>query len=105
MKKIKSIQQLKAEKKRIARQQADLESKLRGQWTDLKVSLKPANIAREAYSTVMNNKAAENNNTESILKSTLNYGVSLLTKKITDTAGKHLGKLFARKKNGKRNDD
>jgi Flp pilus assembly protein CpaB len=105
MKKIKSIGQLKAEKKRLALHQAHLENKLRGQWTDLKVSLKPANIAKEAYSSVMNNKAAENNNTDSIFKSTLNYGVSLLTKKITDTAGKQLSKLFAKKKNGKRNDD
>lgn len=105
MKKIKSIRQLKAEKKRLQQQQAELEHRITGQWVALKSSLKPASLAKNAYNTMMDNKAEANYNDGSILKSTLNYGISLLTKKFTEKAGEKLGKLFSKKKSGKRHDN
>lgn len=98
MKKIKSIHQLKAEKKRIKQQQAELEKKIRGNWVDLKESLKPANFAKETYSKIINDKAETNLNGGNFFKSTLNYGITLLAKKITDKAGEKLNNLFRGKK-------
>lgn len=105
MKKIKSIKHLKEEKKRLHRRQAELEQKISGQWSALRSSLRPATLARDAYNKMMDDKAEENYNNGSILKSTLNYGISLLTKKFTEKAGEKLGKLFSKKKGGKKNDN
>jgi hypothetical protein len=41
MKKINSIKQLQIEKNRIIQHQEELENKIRGNWKELKVSLKP----------------------------------------------------------------
>lgn len=97
MRKIKSISQLKQEKKRIKQQQTELENKIRGNWIELKESLNPANIAKEAYSKVMDNKAEANLSGDNVFKSTLNYGITLLAKKFTDKAGEKLDRLFKKK--------
>jgi hypothetical protein len=94
MKKIKSIKQLKVEKKRIKQQQEELEDRIRSNWNGLKESLKPANIAQETFSRMIKNKTEKNLNGDSVLKSTFNYGVTLLAKKFADKAGEKLGKFF-----------
>ncbi len=96
MRKIKSIHQLQAEKKRLKQQQAELENKLRDNWGGLKDSLKPAQIAKEAFSSVVENKMGFTPNGESILKNTLHYGIALLAKKITTRATEKLDKLFGK---------
>jgi hypothetical protein len=99
IKKIKSRKQLKAEKKRIRVRREELEKKIRVKWEELKESLKPANMARETLQNLIRGKTAQNLEEESILKSTLNYGISLLAKRFTDKAGEKFEWLF--KKNGR----
>jgi hypothetical protein len=94
MKTIKNIQQLQSEKKRIKQQQQNLEDKIRSNWSELKESLKPANVAKGALSKVMQNNTADNINGESVLKSTFTYGASLLAKKMADKAGEKFNKFF-----------
>jgi hypothetical protein len=94
MKKIKSSKQLLNEKKRLQQQQDVLENKMREQWSELKVSLRPVNIAKETLQEVIDKKEQANKNDESVLKSTINYGMNLLMKKLTDKAGLKLGKIF-----------
>ncbi len=94
MKTIKNKKQLQAEKKRIAQQVEELEKKICSNWNELKESLQPANVAKEALSTVMQNNTADNINGESVLKSTFTYGVSLLAKKMADKAGEKFSKFF-----------
>ena len=98
MKKIKSKKQLRAEKKRIKIRQAELEKKIRVQWNELKESLRPVNVAKETFRKVVQNKTEENPEDESVFKSTIKYGISLLTKKFSDKAGAKFEWLF--KKNG-----
>ena len=99
MKKIKSKKHLLAEQRRLRFRREELERKLYFQWNELKDGLRPINIAKDTFSSFMNRKAAENLVDENILKSTLNYGISLLVKKLTDKAGKKFESLF--RKNGK----
>jgi hypothetical protein len=99
MKKIKSIHQLKAEKKRIKQRQAQLEDMIRSNWSALKEAVRPARLVKEAFGKAAENKAADNANGESILKSTFSYGMTLLAKKLADKAEKGLDKLFTSKKN------
>ena len=99
MKKIKSKKQLRDEKRRIKIRQAELEKKIRIKWNELKESLRPVNVAKETFRKVVQNKTEENLEDESIFKSTIKYGISLLAKKFTDKAGEKFEWLF--KKNGK----
>ena len=99
MRKIKSIRQLQNEKKRIKLREEELEKKIRSNWSELKESIKPAAIAKDTFSKVMRDKTGENINGESVLKSTIKYGVSLLAKKFTDKAGEKFDWMF--RKNGK----
>ncbi len=92
--------QLRAEKKRLRVRQAELEKKIRRQWNDLKESLRPVNIAKETFQQVIQKKTEKNMEDENIFKSTLKYGISLLTKKFTDKAGEKFEWIF--KKNGSR---
>lgn len=94
MKKIKSIHQLKAEKLRIKKRRAELEDSIRENWTGLKATLKPSSLAKEAYNDILDHQAEANLKGDGVLRSTLNYGISLLAKKITTKAGDKLGKLF-----------
>jgi hypothetical protein len=99
MKKIKNKKQLQEEKKRIKIRKTELEKKMQSQWNGLKDSLRPVNIAKDTFSSFLDKKAVENLADESILKSTLNYGISLMAKKFTDKAGEKFKWFF--KKNGK----
>lgn len=98
MKKIKNTKQLRTEKKRIRVRREELEKKIRSKWNELKESLRPVNIAKETFQKVVQNKTEKNLEDESILKSTIKYGISLLAKKFTDKAGERFEWLF--KKNG-----
>lgn len=101
MMKIKSIHQLKAEKKRLKKQQVELENKISGKWTELRESLTPANIVKEAYNKVIENKTEANLNGKSVLKNTITYGITLLAKKFTDKAEEKINELFKKKHNCK----
>jgi len=98
MKKIKNKKQLKAEKKRIRLRREELEKKISNKWNELKESLRPVNVARETIRDFVQNKTEENLEDESIFKSTIKYGISLLAKRFTDKAGEKYDRIF--KKNG-----
>jgi len=97
MKKIKSIQQLQAEKKRIRQRQKECENKIRDNWAGLKASLKPAAIAGDVLSTVLKNRAAANLAGDSILQNTVTYGVTLLVQKLAEKAEEKFGGFFRKK--------
>lgn len=97
MKKIKSIQQLQAEKKRIKQRQRECENKMRDNWAGLKASLKPAAIAGDALNSVLKNRAAANLSGDSILQSTVTYGVTLMVQKLAEKAEEKFGKFFKKK--------
>jgi len=93
MKKINNIRQLRAKKKQIKEQQASLEHHIQENWKDLKAGLKPAQIAMDSFNS-LGNKRGEQVNGKHILKTTLNYGVSLLAMQLVNKAGEKLGRLF-----------
>ena len=94
MKKIKSIKQLQAEKKKIKQQQAHLEKKIQSNWIELKECLKPANMATDILNKTIKNNTEENLNSGSIIKSTLTYGFTLLAQKFADIAEKKFDRFF-----------
>jgi len=94
MKKIKSIQQLRAEKLRNKQHRAALEHTIRENWVGLKATLKPSSLAKEAYNDILDHKAEANLKGDGVLRSTINYGISLLAKKFTSKAEDKLSKLF-----------
>ncbi|MGF2412105.1 MAG: hypothetical protein ACQUYJ_07245 [Ferruginibacter sp.] len=94
MKTIKSIKQLQAEKKRISQHRQNLENKMGNNWTELKECIKPANIAADKLNSAIKNKTAQNLESDSILKNTFTYGITLLAGKIAGKASDKLNKLF-----------
>jgi hypothetical protein len=94
MKKFSSIKELQPEKKRIQQHQRELETRIRGNWSDLKESVKPVNIAKDAFSTMIRNKTRESLSSSNIIKGVLSIGAALLVKRVVNKAGKRLGGLF-----------
>ena len=94
MKKIKSIKQLQAEKKRIQKEQHYLESKIRSDWEEVKESLRPANIAKDTIGNFIRNKTAEDLNDDSIIKGAFTHGLSLLVKKMAGKTGDKFSRIF-----------
>ena len=94
MKKFSSIKELQPEKKRILQHQRELENKMRGNWSELKESVKPVNIAKDAFRRVVRNKTRESLSGSNIIKGVLSIGAALLVKRVVNKAGKRLGRLF-----------
>jgi hypothetical protein len=94
MKKIKSIKQLKAEKRRIKDRQAELENKISSNWKELKENLKPVNIVKDVFGKIMKGKTTDNLYGDGFIKNALTYGVTLLAKKMVDKTGSKLGNIF-----------
>lgn len=94
MKKIKSIKQLKAEKKRIKQRQAELEGKIRSNWKELKENLKPVNIAKDTLNGIMRGRAEDNLYGDGLVRNAITYGVTILANKLLNKAGARLGKVF-----------
>lgn len=98
MKKIKSIKQLKAEKQRLKEHQELLELKIRSNWSDLRESVRPGNIAKETFNRVASSVPVTMPGGSGLLKVALAFGISLLAKKIVDKGGQKLAaKLFRRR--------
>jgi hypothetical protein len=93
MKKISSIKQLKAEKKRIKQRQAELEGKIGNNWKELKERLRPGNITKDAIESILRRKAADVMNDGGIIKNSLSYGIALLAGKLAETAVEKFGKI------------
>jgi hypothetical protein len=100
MKKIKSIKQLRAEKKWLKERQDELEGKISSNWKELKEGLKPVNIAREAIDSFLKKKTEKNLSSDGFLKNTVAYGFSMLAKKFVDITGEKFSKTFRKDKAG-----
>lgn len=87
MKKINSIKQLQSEKARIAQHQQDLADEIGSNWKELKLSLKPANMAKDIFNSIVKKKTEEDPARGNIFKSILKYGFSLLAKKVSGNLG------------------
>jgi hypothetical protein len=94
MKKIKSIRQLQAEKKRIRQQQGAMEKRIRESWQGVKENLRPANIAKEAIGGFLGKKTAGSEHEDSLFKTAVNFGLSILAGKLTEKAGEKISKVF-----------
>jgi cell division septum initiation protein DivIVA len=97
MKKINSIRQLQAEKKRIEQHTEQLENKIASNWNELKMNLKPVNLAKDAFSNVIRKREKDSHENGSIVKSAFSYAASMLAKRVAEKAGRKLGRLFKRK--------
>jgi len=84
MKKIKSLKQLQAEKKLLQQRREALEDKMRSNWNELKESMKPLNIAKNALGTVLKVGAATTLNGKGMVRNAVAYGVTLLANKFID---------------------
>lgn len=97
MKKINSIKQLQAEKKRIEQHKEQLENKIAHNWNELKTNLKPISLVKDAFSRVLRKKERDNQDNGSIVKNAFSYAASLLAKRVADKGGRKLSKLYKRK--------
>lgn len=98
MKKIKSIQQLQAEKSRINEQLDYLENKMYSHWSELKHNLKPVSLVKDTFSSILKTKVGKDFNGEGLLKGTLAFAVSLLVTKLATKAGEKFRNLLTGKK-------
>lgn len=96
MRKIKSIKQLQAEKKRIKQQQTLVEDKISLKWKELKERLRPLNITRDAIESILRKTASYDMNSEVIIKNSLYYGIALLATKLVESASEQLSNIFNR---------
>lgn len=94
MKKINSIQQLQAEKNRINHHQEELENKIRSDWQDIKVSLKPDRIIGNSFIDAIISGIKKEMNGERVLKSTFMYGTGLLARKLVSKAVQRASRFF-----------
>lgn len=94
MKKIKSIRQLKLEKKELRQRKADLEKKIHGNWIEIKEAARPSALAREAWDNIVESKIESNLNNKNVVKSVITYGITLLAKKFASRAEEKLNKYF-----------
>jgi hypothetical protein len=94
MKKIKSIEQLKAEKKRIKQRQTELENKIHVNWKELKEQLSPVNMAKDNIISILRKKVPPVQGDGGLVKSALSYGITLLAEKLAEKADEKLSKIF-----------
>ncbi|HAO46937.1 MAG TPA: hypothetical protein PLZ45_03855 [Ferruginibacter sp.] len=93
MKKIKSIKHLKAEKKRLKQRQGELEKAIRYDWMDVKETLKPRNLAGQAFSGMFDERSAEKKPGADLVAEVL----TKLAAKAFEKAGDKIGKWMRRK--------
>jgi hypothetical protein len=93
MKQIKSMHHLMQEKKRLEQATEAATDKIKQNWTGFKEAIRPQSIASDAIGSVLKH-ATEPHHSDSILKSTLLYGINQLAKNIAEKAEAKLNKLF-----------
>lgn len=76
-------------------QQAEAEKRIAQHWDDLKELLKPEVIVKDTFSAVLDRRVEENIAGGGLLKSTLNYGISLFIKKFSGKAENTIKQWFA----------
>lgn len=95
---IHSKKELKTARRRLRQDQVDLEDRIKKNWKALKEQMRPKEMVKDAMQSAMKHKTEENLESDNILKTTFNYGLSLLVKKLSDKAGEKFGKFFKKNK-------
>ena len=94
MKKINSTKLLQAERKRVMQRQEFLEEKIRNNWNDLRVGMKPANLAKDAVNHVISLRARDVFSHKGVVRGLVSFGVALLVKRMMK---KRVDRLFKRR--------
>ena len=94
MKKISSIKQLDAEKKRMAQHREALEEKIRNNWNDLRVGMKPANIAKDAFNQLISGRTRDILGHQGVVKGLVSFAATLWVKRMLQ---KRVTRLFKRR--------
>lgn len=97
MKKIRNIKHLEAEKKRMRDHQGELEKKITHNWREVKTSVRPSNLAKQAFGGWVDSRTDKQFHGETILQSVLSYGAAMLAKKFVTKAQDKFGKFFRKK--------
>jgi hypothetical protein len=71
-----------------------LEEKTRNNWNDLRVGMKPANIAKNAFNQVISGNTPHILSHKGVVKSLVSFGAALLAKKMLQ---KRVNRLFKRR--------
>ena len=82
MKKIKKMKQLKAEQKYLLQRESELESTIQKNWDELKESLRPVNMAKEAFSKWANKRQPVKSGARALLAGGLTAGTAFLAKRL-----------------------
>ncbi|HET9744187.1 MAG TPA: hypothetical protein VFP97_00660 [Chitinophagaceae bacterium] len=94
MKKIKSLKQLRREKRLLRQREKELLFKINVGWEQLKENLQPQNILKPG---IQCKERRPNTNDEKILKSLLSFGATLLARKLAKGAGEKFGGFLVSK--------
>lgn len=105
MKKIKSIQQLQAEKRRLRQEQEAIEKCIRENWHEVKDGLRPANIAREALGGMFRKRTSTDERTGGLWKTAVEVGLTILAGKLGENALEKLMTIFQKGKTGNKHDN
>ncbi len=97
MKKIKNIRELQEAKTEILKRQNESESRIRSNWIDLKEAMMPRNIIKETLNETAMQKTEDVLTSDSLLKNTMMYGLTLLAKMVTDKVGDKVGNWIKKK--------
>lgn len=81
MKKIKSIGQLREEKRRIREKEKMLEGRIQENWASLKSGMRPMNVVIDILGSVFQKKTADAAQGSGLVKDAVVYGVSFLASK------------------------
>ncbi len=92
MKKIRNIQQLKAETKRLEQRRAELEKAIRYDWRDVKDSLRPRKLAGDAFSSFFAD--SERKNGHSVFSEGIAELVSTFARNMAEKAAEKFGKWY-----------
>lgn len=91
--KINSTKQLKAEKKRLKQRQGELEKAIRYDWQDVKETMKPRNLASQAFSGIFDRKEGVNKPDADMVTEV----VTKLATRMIEKAGSKIGKWIKKK--------
>lgn len=96
MKRIRNMNQLREEKRRLRRHEKELEWQISRGWRQLKDGFRPENIFKKKHGRQQDEYNDYSMNGSSILERTLIYGATLLARKLAKKAEENLDKVFGK---------
>lgn len=94
MKKIKSIKQLRTEKKRLRKRKSDLEEKIKNNWEGLKRDFASGKQQKNDSGSAYNEKEANGNRQESFFEDILAFAAEKFARKMAGRAEEKFGEWF-----------